>query len=141
MKKKWIAYGVTGVVGVSVLAGGAVATAASMDLRTAVGDESLPALSTTQAEGVTGAFDTTKTVALRTSEAGTSASIVTNVSPDSAPTPNSPVSPQSAPTPDSPPSPVSVPSPATPPSPASPASPPSANSPDSPASIDSADSD
>ncbi|MGO1770562.1 MAG: hypothetical protein ACTHZX_11465 [Microbacterium sp.] len=38
MSRKWIAYGVTGALGVAVLSGGAVAMASAMDLRTASGD-------------------------------------------------------------------------------------------------------
>lgn len=37
-KKKWIAYGVTGAIGLAVIAGGAAAAASSMDLRTSDGD-------------------------------------------------------------------------------------------------------
>jgi hypothetical protein len=36
-KQKWIAYGLTGVVGIGVIAGGAAATASAMDLRTTDG--------------------------------------------------------------------------------------------------------
>ena len=38
MSRKWIAYGVTGALGVAVLGGGAVAAANALDLRTASGD-------------------------------------------------------------------------------------------------------
>ncbi|WP_119698627.1 hypothetical protein [Microbacterium halotolerans] len=38
MSRKWIAYGVTGALGVAVLGGGAVAAANALDLRTASGE-------------------------------------------------------------------------------------------------------
>lgn len=125
MKKKWIAYGVTGAVGIGVLAGGAVAAASSMDLRTTDGTV-VPGGAITERTGVLDR-DTVQLRETNTSVSVVSAPSVQSVaSAPSAQSPNSPVSPPSA---DSPNSPASPPSAQSPNSPNSPASVPSADSP------------
>ncbi|QTV79677.1 hypothetical protein [Microbacterium sp. NIBRBAC000506063] len=69
-KKKWIAYGITGVVGLGVVAGGATAAASSMDLRTQDGTV-VPGSTITNGKSV---IDGT-TVQLR--DTGSSISVVT----------------------------------------------------------------
>ncbi len=123
--KKWVAYGVTGLVGIGIISGGAAAVASSMDLRTEQGTV-VPGGAITERSSV---LDRDK-VQLRATN-----SSVTVVS---APSPRSVDSRPSAPSPHSP---DSSPSPHSPDSPPSPASPPSAHSPDSPNSAPSADSD
>lgn len=116
-KRKWIAYGVTGAVGVGIVAGGATVAANAMEIRNAEGTP-LPAAAITHdgASADNGSIDTGK-VELR--HTGTSVSVVTPPSATTAPTPNTPQTPVSQP---SPPSPVTPPSPVSVPSPVSPAS-------------------
>jgi len=141
MNKKWIAYGVTSIVGLGVISGGAVAAAAAMDLRTTEGTV-LPGGALT---GKNGSFLDSPSVQLRVTgsavtlvSAASPAQLASAASPASPLSTNSPASPPSAQSPASPPS---ANSPASPPSAKSPASPPSANSPaspNSPASVASA---
>jgi hypothetical protein len=157
MKKKWIAYGVTGALGLGLVAGGATAAAAAMDLRTTDGAV-VPGGAIT---GKNGSVLDKPTVSLSVSD--TSVTVVsaatpaqvTGASPVSAPsptaspspvskqTPASPVSKQTPASPvskQSPVSPVSKQTPASPVSKQSPASPVSKQSPASPASVASAPS-
>lgn len=136
-KKKWITFGLTGVFGLTELAGGAAATAATMDLRANDGTE---VSGVDVPKGKTVLDD--KGVALRVSDDGVasvvtaastastnSAASVASVTAVSAADASiaSPVSQASAPSADTP---ASVPSPASVPTPQSPASVPSAPSAD-----------
>ena len=137
--KKWITYGVTGVVGLGVLAGGAVAAASTMDLRTDDGNV-VPGGAITERGSV---IDGKK---VQLSETNSSVTVVSAPSPlsvtstPSAPSAKSPVSKPSAPSVNSPvsepsapsvQSPVSKPSAPSVQSPVSKPSAPSVNSPDS----------
>lgn len=129
-KKKWIIFGLTGAVGLSVIAGGAAATAASMELRTDDGTE-IPGVDVPKGKTV---LDD-KGVTLRVSDDG-AASVVTAdsiASTASAPTAASAAA-VSAPTAASV-ADVSAPSVVTPDSPASVPSPASVDTPQSPASV------
>lgn len=105
-KKKWITYGLTGALGIGILAGGAAAAANSMDLRTTDGNV-VPGGAITEKKGV---LDR-DTVQLRETDSSVSVISAPSVqSPASAPSAQSPASvpsPQSAQSPDSP---ASVPS-------------------------------
>ena len=104
-KKKWIAYGVTGIVGLGLIAGGAAAAAQSMDLRT-IDDERISSgtlngtLSTDQP-----LVDPSPSV---DPSAPTAVTPPTATSAPSATTQPSPTTQPSQPSPVSPPSPVSV---------------------------------
>ena len=107
-RKKWVAYGVSGVVGLGILAGGAVTAAQAMDLRSLDG-QTIPGGSLTgKASLVSETPDATPTP---------------TPSPSASHTGPSPVTTPTAATPPTPPTPASAPSPVTPPSPVSPVSP------------------
>lgn len=134
--KKWVTYGVTGVVGLGIIAGGAAAAASAMDLRTEDGNV-VPGGAITERSSM---LDDKK-VQLR--ETDSSVTVVSAPSPRSVISSPSTVSKPSAPSPMSANSPISKPSAPSPQSPLSKPSAPSANSPasvDSPASAPSADS-
>lgn len=147
-KKKWVAYGLTGAIGLAVIAGGAAAVASTMDLRTS-GGETVPGGAINGREGV---LDRDQ-VNLRVTDSSVtvvSALSPTVVSAPSARSAPSPVSVASAPTPPpapapalapAPPAPLVYDSPASAPSPMSAPSPVSAPSAASPASVASAWSD
>lgn len=125
--KKWIAYGVTGIVGLGLIAGGATAAAAAMDLRDPEGT-TLPGgqLTGTSTPTLDGSTPVTVDVTNDT------AKVVTAVTPTPSPvTPPSATTPVTTPTPvtqATPPSPLTPPSPVTPATPATPASAASASS-------------
>jgi len=131
--KKWIAYGVTGLVGLGVIAGGAAATASTMDLQTTEG-------TVVPGGALTNRGDVLDTATVHLQQTNSSVTVVsapsaaTIVSAASAPSATTAPSPATAPSAASAPSPVSAPSPATAPSPASPPSPATAPSPASVAS-------
>lgn len=114
MNKKWIAYSVTGVVGVGLLAGGASAVASSMDLRTGDG-QTIPGGPLVGSTESSPAVIESPKVTLSVTD--TSVTVVSTVTPT--PSPLTPVTPA---TPVSPVTPATPASPATPPSPASPVS-------------------
>lgn len=128
MNKRWIAYGVTGVLGLGVIAGGATVAANGMELRTQTG-EVLPGGSITDRSGARTAGSD-----LSEKEAGASddrADVRPSAGADTVPTPNSsptpvtppaPVTPQSVQTPDTAPSAATAVSPISPASVASAAS-------------------
>jgi len=142
MNKKWIAYGVTGAVGLGLVAGGASAMASAMDLRTTDGTV-VPGGAITGKNG--SVLDRPVTLSVSdTSVTVVSAATPTVVTPASAATPAtapspttspSPVTPNTPPTPASPASPVTPPSPVSPATPASPVSAASPATPASPASV------
>ena len=117
-KKKWIFTGVAGVVGLGIVAGGAAATASTMNLQTTDGTV-IPGGAINERAGVLSG----NTVQLRETNSSVtvvSAPSVANVdTPASAPTAGSAPSTASAPSPASVPSPASAPSAATAPSSAS----------------------
>jgi hypothetical protein len=116
--KKWIAYGVTGVVGLGLIAGGATAAAVAMDLRDAEGT-TLPGGELT-GKGKA-ALEVSEPVRIQVTD--DSAAILTAPTAVTPATPLTPVTPVTVVTPQTPPSPVT---PATPVSPVTPASPASA---------------
>lgn len=127
-KKKWITYGLTGAIGLSVFAGGAAVAASSMDLRTDEGTVVPGGAINSRTSHIDG-----KSVTLQQVDSSfTVVSAPSARSADSRPSAPSPQSPDSPDSPDSPASPYSVDSPDSPDSP---------NSPDSPDSVDSVDSD
>ncbi|WP_460784561.1 hypothetical protein [Microbacterium tumbae] len=128
--KKWIAYGVTGLVGLGVVAGGAAATASTMDLHTTEG-------TVVPGGAVTNRGNVLDTATVQLQQTNSSVTVVTAPSAATVPTPATAVTPQTAPSPTTAPSPKTPPSPATPPSPVTP---PSAASPTTPASAASAPS-
>ena len=101
-KKKWIAYGVTGIVGLGIIAGGAAAAAQSMDLRT-IDDERI------SSGTLNGTLSTDQPLVDPSPSVDPSApSAVTPPTATSAPSADTQPSPASQPSPVSPPSPVSV---------------------------------
>lgn len=108
-RKKWIAYGVGGVVGIGILAGGAVTAAQAMDLRSLDG-QTIPGGS------LTGKASLVSETPGATTPAPAPSPSATHTGP-------SPVTPPTAATPPTAPTPATSPSPVTPPSPVSPASP------------------
>lgn len=129
-KKKWILYGATGVVGLSLLAGGAVAAANAMDFRTQTGQVESGGTLTGLDSAVSNA-DATKVTANTTAStpsAVSAATAVSAVSVQSAASKASAVSAASPASKASPPSAVSAPSPVSVNSPASAASAASADS-------------
>ncbi|RZI80226.1 MAG: hypothetical protein EOO67_19650, partial [Microbacterium sp.] len=110
MKKKWIAYSVTGAVGLGLVAGGATAMASAMDLRTTDGTV-VPGGAITGKNG--SVLD--RPVTLNVSD--TSVTVVSAATPAEV-TAVTPATPNTAPSPTTSPSPVT---PATPASPATPA--------------------
>lgn len=115
--KKWIVYGATGVVGLGLIAGGATAAAAAMDLRDAEG-ATLPGGQLTGKAPST--FDSSTPVRMQVTE--DDATVVSAPSPTPAASPQpapSPATPATPATPASPVTPVTPPSPVTPPTPAS----------------------
>lgn len=128
-KKKWIAYGVTGMVGLGVVAGAAAATASTIDMQTTEGTIVPGGVITNSGK------DVLDTATVQLQQTNSAVTVVTAPSAATVTTPATPASPATAPTP------ASAPSPATPASPASPASPTSPASAASPASVASAGSD
>lgn len=128
-KKKWLAYGVAGALGLTLVGGAAAATAANMDLRTGSGS----VVPGGPVVGPSGGVLDRDGVQMRVTD--TSASVISSpspVAPSAAPSVASPVSVVSAPSPVAPPAPAPAPvapAPAPAPVPAdSPASAPSAAS-------------
>lgn len=126
-KTTWVAYGVTGVIGLGVLAGAATAAASAMDLRSADGT-TIPG---GQLTGKNGSLLERPTVQLRVD--GQSVTVVSapsptpigadDTTPDAAqPSVVTPVTPPSAATPATPATPVSPATPASPSTPVTPAS-------------------
>lgn len=108
MNKRWIAYGVTGVVGLGVIAGGATVAASGMELHTETG-QVLPGGSITSraGAGTPHADVPEKGSAASDSRADARASTGSDTAP-TAITPPTPVTPPSAPAQVSPISPASV---------------------------------
>lgn len=138
MGMKWIAYGVTGALGLTAVAGSAVAVANAMELRTETGQVIAGGvISGTDAPFASGAID------MSGFDFGTptpSESSSSTPSPEGTAIPQTPATPSTAPSVRSAPTPPApekapVPAPVSPVSPVSPDTPPSADS------VDSADSD
>lgn len=129
-KRKWIAYGVTGAVGVGIVAGGAAVAANAMEIRTIEGT-TLPGGAIVYGDAKTADKGAIATGKMELRDTGTSVSVVTPPSATTAPSVASPPapSPVTPPSPVTQPSPITQPSPVTPPSPATPPSPVSAPSP------------
>ncbi len=110
-KQKWIVYGVTGAMGIGVLAGGAAAAASAMDLRTTDGTTVPGGVITGRDAGVLDRGN----VQMRVTDSSVtvvSAPSPTPVAVDPSPSPASVASAPSAPSPASAPSPMSAASPA-----------------------------
>lgn len=116
-KTRWVAYGVTGVVGLGALAGGAAAAASTMELRT-TGGTIVPGGAITDGHGDVidrGAVslrvtDSSVTVISAPSPTAVGSATDTTASPDDVPTGDSAPSAPVASSPDSPASPASAPS-------------------------------
>ncbi len=126
--KNWIAIGATSVLGLGVMAAGAVTTANALPLVAGATNANVPGIT------VGAVDDDSKGNALVFSVSSDS---ILTPSPSSSPSPSPTSSIDSSPSPVSPASAASPASPDSPPSPASPDSPPSPASPASPASVDS----